>query len=89
MDGFDPLQSFGPEVAARYDDNPRGDEVETVDLLEELAAGRPVCEFAIGTGGSPCPWPPAASTCPGSTSPRRCSIGSSNAATRFQWYAAT
>lgn len=50
MDGFDPLQSFGPEVAARYDDDPRGDEVETVDLLERLAAGRPVCEFAIGTG---------------------------------------
>ncbi len=50
MDGFDPLQSFGPEVAASYDDDPRGDEVETVDLLEELAAGRPVCEFAIGTG---------------------------------------
>jgi hypothetical protein len=26
MEGFDPSTSFGPEVAARYDDQPRGDE---------------------------------------------------------------
>ncbi len=50
MDGFDPLQSFGPDVAARYDDEPRGDEDQTVEFLVEVAAGRAVCEFAIGTG---------------------------------------
>ena len=50
MDGFDPLQSFGPDVAARYDDELRGDEDQTVDFLVEAAAGRRVCEFAIGTG---------------------------------------
>ena len=50
MDGFDPLSSFGPDVAAAYDDHLRGDEAETVDLLVRLAAGRPVCELAIGTG---------------------------------------
>lgn len=50
MDGFDPLESFGPDVAARYDDELRGDEDQTVDFLVEVAAGRPVCEFAIGTG---------------------------------------
>ena len=50
MDGFDPLQSFGPEVAARYDDELRGDEDQTVDFLVDVAAGRRACEFAIGTG---------------------------------------
>ncbi len=50
MDGFDPLQSFGPDVAARYDDELRGDEDQTVDFLVDLAAGRRACEFAIGTG---------------------------------------
>jgi len=50
MDGFDPLESFGPDVAARYDDDLRGDEDQTVDFLVEVADGRRVCEFAIGTG---------------------------------------
>ncbi len=50
MEGFDPAASFGPDVAARYDDELRGDEGEAVGFLAELAAGRPVCEFAIGTG---------------------------------------
>src|SRR3989337_1838410 len=50
MDGFDPTGSFGPEVAARYDDEPRGDEEDAVAFLAALAAGRPVCELAIGTG---------------------------------------
>lgn len=50
MDGFDPLQSFGPDVAARYDDELRGDEDQTVDFLVDVAAGRRACEFAIGTG---------------------------------------
>jgi SAM-dependent methyltransferase len=50
MDGFDPLQSFGPEAASRYDDALRGDEEETVDFLAGLAGSRPALEFAIGTG---------------------------------------
>jgi hypothetical protein len=50
MDGFDPMTSFGPDVAAEYDDHLRGDEDETVAFLARLAAGRPACELAIGTG---------------------------------------
>jgi len=47
---FDPMQSFGEDVAAHYDDDLRGDEAETVACLEELAKGGPVLELAIGTG---------------------------------------
>jgi SAM-dependent methyltransferase len=47
---FDPASSFGPEVAARYDDQPRGDEAAAVAFLAALAAGRPALEFAVGTG---------------------------------------
>ena len=50
MDGFDPATSFGPEVARRYDDSPRGDEAETVALLTELAGDGRALELAIGTG---------------------------------------
>ena len=50
MDGFDPRSSFGPEVAARYDEEPRGDEPDAVAFLAGLAAGRPACELAVGTG---------------------------------------
>jgi hypothetical protein len=51
MTAFDPAASFGPDVAARYDDEHRlGDEAETVALLAELCAGRPALEFAVGTG---------------------------------------
>jgi SAM-dependent methyltransferase len=50
VDGFDPAHSFGPDVAARYDSEPRGDEKETVDLLSELAGDGPALELAIGTG---------------------------------------
>lgn len=50
MDGFDPATSFGPDVAARYDDRPRGDEAVTVEFLAGLANGGPALEFAIGTG---------------------------------------
>ncbi|MFP5068448.1 class I SAM-dependent DNA methyltransferase [Pseudonocardia nantongensis] len=47
---FDPFTSFGPQVAAHYDDHPRGDEKAAVARLAALAAGGPVCELAIGTG---------------------------------------
>lgn len=50
MEGFDPLRSFGPDVAARYDEDARGDEPETVEFLAGLAGDGPVLEFAIGTG---------------------------------------
>ncbi|QIK66686.1 class I SAM-dependent methyltransferase [Nocardioides sp. HDW12B] len=53
MRGFDPRTSFGPDVAASYDDQPRGDEDAAADLLAELAgrtaSGRAL-ELAIGTG---------------------------------------
>lgn len=50
MEGFDPASSFGPEVAARYDERPRGDETETVDFLAGWAGEGSALEFAIGTG---------------------------------------
>jgi len=50
VERFDPLRSFGPDVAARYDEDARGDEAETVEFLAELAGDGPVLEFAIGTG---------------------------------------
>lgn len=50
MEGFDPAASFGPDVAAHYDDRPRGDEEAAATFLATLAQGRRVLEFAIGTG---------------------------------------
>lgn len=47
---FDPFTSFGPDVAARYDDVPRGDEDAAVARLAGLAGDGPVLEFAVGTG---------------------------------------
>ncbi|HEY5979871.1 MAG TPA: class I SAM-dependent methyltransferase [Microlunatus sp.] len=49
MKGFDPARSFLGETAEHNDDNPRGDEAETVALLTELAGGRAL-ELAIGAG---------------------------------------
>lgn len=50
MRNFDPAKSFGPRVAAQYDDHLRGDEAETVDFLARQAHGGRVLELAIGTG---------------------------------------
>ena len=50
MKGFDPFDSFGPEVASSYDEDLRGDEAETVEFLAEHTGTGPVLEFAIGTG---------------------------------------
>lgn len=47
---FDPRTSFGPRVAAAYDDVPRGDEAPAVERLAELAGQGPALELAIGTG---------------------------------------
>lgn len=50
MKGFDAASSFGPEVAAKYDDELRGDEEAAAKFLAQLAQGRRALEFAIGTG---------------------------------------
>jgi SAM-dependent methyltransferase len=50
MIGFDPAHSFGPDVARRYDQFPRGDEAAAADFLAEYARGDSALEFAIGTG---------------------------------------
>ncbi len=42
--------SFGEDVAERYDDVQRGDELAAVALLEQLAGGGAALELAIGTG---------------------------------------
>src|SRR5690349_3290608 len=51
MDGYEPLTSFGEEMAAIYDVfDHREDTPATVALLEQLAGGGPALELAIGTG---------------------------------------
>jgi SAM-dependent methyltransferase len=50
VEGFDPATSFGADVAQRYDNDLRGDEVETVEFLVGLAKQGPALELAIGTG---------------------------------------
>jgi SAM-dependent methyltransferase len=47
---FDPRTSFGPEVAAGYDDHPLGDETAAVARLRALAGDGPALELAVGTG---------------------------------------
>jgi hypothetical protein len=47
---FDPRDTFGPQVAATYDDAPRGDEAAAVARLAELAGAGPALEMVIGTG---------------------------------------
>lgn len=56
MKNYEPIMSFGEEVAEAYDDAQRflkapsrRDQVAAVTLLEELAGG-PALELAIGTG---------------------------------------
>jgi SAM-dependent methyltransferase len=50
MENYEPAMSFGEDAAEIYDDEPRGDEAEAVAFLEQLAAGGPALELAIGTG---------------------------------------
>ena len=50
MDGFEPADSFGPEVAARYDRHLRGDEHDAAAFLAKLVPSGTALEFAIGTG---------------------------------------
>src|SRR5712691_13229425 len=48
MKGYEPVMSFGEDVAQMYRD--RGDEIAAVAFLEQLAGPGPALELAIGTG---------------------------------------
>jgi hypothetical protein len=51
MDKYEPLTSFGEEGAEAYDQRDRREDTQaTVTFLEQLAAGGPALELAIGTG---------------------------------------
>ena len=50
MKDYEPIMSFGEDVAESYDDEQRGDENAAVAFLEKLAGGDPALELAIGTG---------------------------------------
>lgn len=50
MKNYEPVLSFGEDVAAHYDDRPRGDESAAVAFLADLAGAGPALELAIGTG---------------------------------------
>lgn len=50
MKDYEPIMSFGEDVAKTYDDEPRGDEDAAVAFLEKLADGGPALELAVGTG---------------------------------------
>jgi SAM-dependent methyltransferase len=50
VENYEPAISFDQDVAASYDDAPRGDEQEAVAFLAELAGDGPALELAIGTG---------------------------------------
>jgi SAM-dependent methyltransferase len=48
--GYRPVDSFGEDTAAAYDDGLRGTEAATVAFLAARAGGGPALELAIGTG---------------------------------------
>src|SRR4051812_29728982 len=50
MESYDPILSFGEDVAESYVHLKRGDEEATVAFLERQARGGPALELAIGTG---------------------------------------
>jgi SAM-dependent methyltransferase len=51
MEKYEPVMSFDEAAAEVYDDvSQRGDEMETVAFLEQLARDGPALELAIGTG---------------------------------------
>ena len=50
MKNYEPVMSFGEDAAEGYVDFKRGDEVEAVAFLEQMAQGGPALELAIGTG---------------------------------------
>jgi SAM-dependent methyltransferase len=50
MKDYRPIMSFGEDVAKTYRDVLRGDEVDAVTLLAQLAGRGPALELAIGAG---------------------------------------
>src|SRR5918998_3443730 len=50
MEGYEPIMSFGEDVAEMYRDVQRGDEIAAVGFLEKLADRGPALELAVGTG---------------------------------------
>jgi SAM-dependent methyltransferase len=50
MKDYEPVMSFGEDVAGTYDDAPRGDEDAAVEFLGGLAGRGPALELAVGTG---------------------------------------
>lgn len=51
MDDYEPVTSFGEDMAEIYDEvSQRGDEEAAATFLADLAAGGPVLELAVGTG---------------------------------------
>ena len=50
MKGYEPVMSFGADIAQMYRDVQRGDEIAAVAFLEQLAGPGPALELAIGTG---------------------------------------
>jgi SAM-dependent methyltransferase len=50
MKDYEPIMSFGEEVAETYRDIARGDEEAAVAFLAALAGGGPALELAIGAG---------------------------------------
>jgi SAM-dependent methyltransferase len=50
MKNYQPVMSFGEDVAEMYRDVLRGDEVEATAFLEQLAGGGPALELAVGAG---------------------------------------
>ena len=50
MKGYEPIMSFGEDVAEMYRDVQRGDEIAAVAFLAQLAGRGPMLELAIGTG---------------------------------------
>jgi SAM-dependent methyltransferase len=50
MKGYDPIMSFGEDVAEMYRDVERGDEARAVAFLEQMAGRGPALELGIGAG---------------------------------------
>lgn len=50
MKDYEPVMSFGKDVAEKHDDVLRGDEMAAVAFLEKLAGRGPALELAVGTG---------------------------------------
>jgi len=48
--GYEPMMSFGEEIAGMYRDVLRGDEEAAVAFLAELAGAGPALELAVGAG---------------------------------------